>query len=64
MGKTKLGKIGGEPHPIGLRSVIPAVPQDKAKKMILVEDLTWIGCKGLLTHPWSLRSKEMVKEFS
>ena len=31
---------------------------------MLVEDLTRIGYEGFLIHPWSLRSKEMVKEFS
>ena len=64
MEKIELGKIGGEPHLVSLRSVIPAVPQDEAEKMMLVEDLTRIGCKDLLTHPRSLRSEEMVREFS
>ena len=51
MEKTESGKIGGEPHLVSLRSVIMAVPQDEAEKMMLVEDLTWIGCKDLLIHP-------------
>ena len=63
MSKTKSRKIGGELHSVSLRSVILAMPYDEAKKMMLVEDLTWIGYKGLLTHPWSMRSKEMVTEF-
>ena len=51
MGKTESRKTGGEPHPVSLRSVILVVPKDEAKKLLLIEDLTRIGCKGLLTHP-------------
>ena len=40
------------------------MPQDEAKKLMLVEDLTQINCKGLLTHPWNLRNEEMEREFS
>ena len=51
MGKTESRKIGGELHPVSLRLVILVVPKDEAEKMMLVEDLTRIGCEGLLTHP-------------
>ena len=51
MGKTKSGKIGGEPHPASLRLVIPAMPKDEAEKLLLIKDLIRIVCKGLLTHP-------------
>ena len=44
--------------------MIPAVPKDKAEKIKLIEDLTRMDCKGLFTHPWSLRSENMVREFS
>ena len=40
MEKTESGKTGGEPHPISLRLVIPAVPQNEGEKLVLVEDLT------------------------
>ena len=63
MGISGSGKIGGKLHLVSLRSVILAMPQDEAKKIMLVEDLTRIGCKGLLIHPWSLRSEEMVRKF-
>ena len=39
MEKIESGKTRGEPHPISLRSVIPAMPQDEGKKLMLVEDL-------------------------
>ena len=31
---------------------------------MLVKDMTWISCEGLLTQPWILKSKEMAREFS
>ena len=63
MEKSGSKKIGGELHPVSLRLLILAVPQDEAEKLILVEDLIQIGCEGLFTHPWSLKSEEMVREF-
>ena len=63
MKKTESRKTGGEPHLVNLGSVIPAVPKDEAKKL-LIEDLIQIKCKVLLIHPWNLRSKGMVREFS
>jgi hypothetical protein len=29
----------------------------------LVEDLTRMGCKGLLAKPWNLRNEAVLKEF-
>ena len=57
-GKTKIVKV--ETHPMSLRSVVPVVPKDEGEKQQLMEDLTWIRCEGLLFHPWSLKSEEMV----
>ena len=62
MDKKELGKTGGEPHPVSFKLVIPAMSKDEAKKLLLIEDQ--IGCKGLLTYPWSLKSEEMAREFS
>ena len=31
---------------------------------MFVEDVTRIGCEGLFTQPWSLRSEAMAREFS
>ena len=64
MEKSRSKKTGSEPHPISLRLVIPAVPQDEVEKLMLVEDLTQIGYEGLFIHPWSLKIEEMVREFS
>ena len=62
MGKIETVKV--EMHPVSLRSVVPAVLKDEGKKQQLVEDLTRIGCEGLLALPWSLKSEEMVQGFS
>ena len=51
MEKTESRKTGGEPHLVSLRSVILVVPKDEAEKLLLIEDLTWISCEGLLIHP-------------
>ena len=64
MGKRKLGKTGGEPHPVSLKSMIPAVSKDEAEKLLLIEDLTRIGCEDLFTHPWNLKNEKLAWEFS
>ena len=46
MGKTEAIKV--EMHPISFRSVVLAVPKDEGKKLLLIDDLTQIGCEGLL----------------
>ena len=51
LGKIELGKIEGVLHPVSLKSVIPVVPKNEAEKLLLIDDLTRIGCEGLLTHP-------------
>ena len=61
MGRT--GTVKVEMHPMSLKSVVPVVLKDEGKKRQLVEDLTWMGCKGLLMQPWGLKSKEKVQEF-
>ena len=49
MGKTEVVKV--EMHPVSFRSVCPSVPKDEEEKHLLVEDLTQIGCEGLLAQP-------------
>ena len=43
-----------ELHSVSLKSVTPLVPKNKGAKEQLVEDLTLMGCKGLLAEPWTL----------
>ena len=48
---------------VSLKSVTPIVPKNKEENEQLVEDLTLMGCEGLLAELWALQSKAMVQEF-
>ena len=58
----KAGTIKVEVHPMSLKSVTPIVPKDK-KEELLVEDVTRMGCKGLLVESWALKSEAIVQDF-
>ena len=62
MEKTEAVKV--EMQMVSLRFVVHAVPKDEGEKLQLIEVVSWIGCEGLLAQPWSLRSEDMVREFS
>jgi hypothetical protein len=49
--------------PIPLRNVSPAIPKSESELKELVEDLTWMGCNGILAKPWNLRSEAILREF-
>ena len=49
MEKTEAVKAGM--HMVSLRSVVLAVLKDEGGKLLLIEDLTRIGCEGLLAQP-------------
>ena len=49
--------------PLTLRSVVPAIPREPGERAHLEEDLTRIGCIGLMSKPWSVKDKRMVREF-
>ena len=61
MEKTRAVKV--EVHLVNLRSIVLVVPKNEEKKRQLLEDLTRIGCEGLLVQPWSLKSEEMAQAF-
>ena len=61
MGRT--GTIKVEMHPVSLKSAVPGVLKDEGEKRQFVEDLTRMGCEGLLVQPWGLKSEEMAQEF-
>ena len=52
-----------EVYPVSLKSLILVVPKDNKEKELLVEDLTKMGCKGLLLELWALKNEPMVQEF-
>ena len=61
MAATRAVKV--ELPSVSLKSVTPLFPKNKEEKEQLVEDLTLMGCKGLLAEPWTLRSEAMAQEF-
>ena len=48
--------------PLILRSVVPAIPKELGERAYLEEDLTRIGCIGLLNKPWMVKEEKMVRE--
>ena len=48
--------------PLTLRSVVPAIPKEPGERAYLEEDLTRIGCIGLLSKPWTVKDEMMVRE--
>jgi len=52
-----------EQVPIPLKNVSLAISKNDSKLKELVEDLTRMGCEGLLSKPWNLRSETTLREF-
>ena len=48
---------------VSLKLVYLSVPSGEEEQSQLVEDLTQMGCEGLLLQPWNLQSEAMVREF-
>ena len=48
--------------PLILRSVVLAIPKEPGERAYLEEDLTRIGCIGLLNKPWTVKEEKMVRE--
>src|SRR3954453_14258083 len=47
---------------IRVRKVNTSIPRDSAAYQELVEDLTSMGCVGLLRRPWRIRTEGVVEE--
>ena len=60
---VKVGTVKVELPSVSLKSITPLVPRNVEEKEQLVEDLTRMGCEGLLAEPWTFRSEVMVQEF-
>ena len=48
--------------PLILRSVVPAIPKEPGERAYLEEDLTRIGCIGLLNKSSTVKEEKMVRE--
>ncbi len=49
--------------PVSLKAVVPVIPTDDDESKQLIEDMTKMGCEGLLAEPWAVKSEAMVQEF-
>jgi hypothetical protein len=49
--------------PVPLKNVTPTIPKKEYEMKELVEDLTRMGCEGLLAKPWNLRNEAVLREF-
>ena len=47
--------------PIPLKNVSLAILKNEAELKELIEDLTQMGCEGLLAKPWNLPSKATLR---
>ena len=59
----KAGAVKIEVPSASLESITLVVSKDVKEKEQLVEDMTQMGCEGLLLELWTLRSKAMVHKF-
>ena len=50
--------------PLTLRSVVPAISKEPGERVHLEEDLTRIGCIGLLSKPCAIKDERMVRELT
>ena len=57
---AKAVQVKVELYPVSPKAVAPAILKNDADKALLIEDLTTMGCEGLLLEPWALRNKAMV----
>ena len=48
---------------IPLKNVSPAIPKRESELKELIEDLSRMGCEGLLTKPWNFRAEATLHEF-
>ena len=55
--------VKAETCPMSLRSVPAIVPTHEEEKQQLADDLTKMGCEGLLAEPWAMKSEPQVQEF-
>ena len=52
-----------EQVPIPLKNVLPAIPKRELEPKELIEDLSRMGCEGLLAKPWNLWAEATLREF-
>ena len=63
MAKAGARAIKLEVTSVSLQTIAPSISHDKKEKEQLLQDLTCMGCEGLLKKPWALKSKAMAQKF-
>ena len=63
----KVGEIGRKEKGsvnvhVSLKAMVPVIPKTPTARRELEEDLTRIGCVGLLNKPWNIKDKGLVRE--
>ena len=48
---------------VSLRNVTPVVPGNNEEQAMLKEDLSSLGCAGLMERPWNLKNEEFIQQF-
>ena len=48
---------------IPVKNVSRAIPKRESELKKLIEDLSRMGCEGLLAKPWNLRAEATLREF-
>lgn len=47
---------------VSIKLVIPGIPADEEEKEFVIQDLDWMGCRGMLNTPWCVHDAQMVRE--
>ena len=63
VGEIRRKEKGSVNVQISLKALVPVIPKTlTALRQELEENLTRIGCVGLLNKPWNIKDEEMVRE--
>ena len=60
--KSSVGPTNSSAVAVKLRKVVPVIPSTEPERTELMDDLTTMGCLGLLDKPWGFREERMVRE--
>ena len=63
MAKAGVCTVKLEVTSVSLQTVAQSISQDKEEKEQLLQDLTRMGCEGLLKEPWTLKNRAMAQGF-
>ena len=58
-----ISSVKAETRLVSLRSIPAIVPTNEEEKQQLADDLTRMGCEGLLAEPWAMKSEALVRKF-